>query len=737
MHSTKKLIEIKHTSQCILFSLLLSIITASLIAQVSPKTIFFESFDIENLNHSDFQEVQEQRAYLLNEPLNINTASHTELKNSRLFTEGQLFALLQHKQINGALIDLYELQVIKSFDPATIQRILPYIELKGSINDYQMSFKALITKGSSELFFRYQQSFPKKKGYLTKHYIGKPNQLYFRYKYQFGNRMYYGLSGEKDAGEKMFGANSQAGFDFYSGYFFWKTNTFIQSIALGDYHVNLGQGLILYTGFGFNKTPEVSTIKKEGRVIKPYSSINEYRFMRGAALTSTFGPFSLSPFVSIKKIDASIQYADSTNQAVIHTRIQQSGYHRSQAEIAGKNRLLEIQSGFNAQYRVSKAHIGLNFLNTWYGLPIQFLTVPYNQFQFQGKQISHVSFDYHNITTRSHFFGETAISINSNQMGIALINGSILNPSKIMSLSIAHRYYSPFYQTSNLTNAFGESTSPINEQGVYMGFSIKPSRKFSFSSYVDYFNFPWLKYQAKQASQGYDVLIHSSYNPSKTFEIYASYKREEKEQNTSIQLNRNNTIQLSESNRAYFEAVFPSFQAASDEENGILRPSQYMSKQQIESAQFVTPILTQRFRLHLSFIPNKKWTIQNRLEYSFINDKINLPGSGILLYQDVKFKSPGSPLGFSTRLTIFDISQFSNRIYAYENGVLNQFSIPSFFNAGMRYYLNLHLKINKYLDCWLKFAHTYYKYLEQTGTGNEQINSNKLYQLNMQLRLRF
>ena len=183
MHSTKKLIEIKHTKQCILFSLLLNIIAASLIAQASPKTSFFESFDIENPNLIDFQESQEQRAYLLNEPLNINTANHTELENSGLFTEAQLFALLQHKQINGALIDLYELQVIKTFDPATIQQILPYIELKGSINDYQMSFKALIAKGSSELFFRYQQSFPKKKGYLSKQYIGKPNQLNFRYKY--------------------------------------------------------------------------------------------------------------------------------------------------------------------------------------------------------------------------------------------------------------------------------------------------------------------------------------------------------------------------------------------------------------------------------------------------------------------------------------------------------------------------------------------------------------------------
>lgn len=737
MHLTKKLIEINYTKESILFSLLLNLVATSLIAQVPPKTSFFEFSDNENPSLIDFQELQEQRAYLLNEPLNINTANLTELENSGLFTEGQLFALLQHKKINGALIDLYELQVIKTFDPTTIQQILPYIKLKGSINDYQVSFKALIAKGSSELFFRYQQSFPKKKGYLTEDYIGKPNQLHFRYKYQFSNRMYYGLSGEKDAGEKMFGPNSKAGFDFYSGYLFWKTSTFIQSIALGDYHVNLGQGLILYTGFGFNKTPEVSAIKKEGRVIKPYSSINEYRFMRGAALTSTFGPFSLSPFVSIKKIDASIQYADSTNQVVSHTRIQQSGYHRSQAEIAGKNRLLEIHSGFNAQYRISKAHIGLNFLNTWYGLPIQFLTVPYNQFQFQGKQISHVSLDYHNITTRSHFFGETAISINSNHIGIALINGSILNPSKIMSLSIVHRYYSPFYQAGSLTNAFGESTSPINEQGVYMGFSIKPTRKFTFSSYVDYFRFPWLKYQTKQTSQGYDVLIHSSYNPSKTFEIYGSYKREEKEQNTSIQLSRNNWIQLNKTNRAYFEAVFPSIQASSDEDNEVLKPSQYLSKQQIESTQFVTPILAQRLRLHLSFMINKKWTIQNRLEYSFINDKINLPSSGVLLYQDVKFKNPNFPLGFSTRFILFDISQFSNRIYTYENSVLNQFSIPSFFKSGMRYYINFHLKINKYFDCWWKFAHTYYKNLEQTGTANEEINSNKLYQLNMQLRLRF
>ncbi|MFT5828926.1 MAG: hypothetical protein ACI9AB_001895 [Urechidicola sp.] len=706
-------------------------------AQNLDDPLIIDPSSIENTANLDFSQWLEQREELLQNPLQLHKLAYSILRQSEIFSEQQIYELLEHIKTNGSLLSLYELQVIPSFNLTFIEQILPYIQLRSSIDDYQVPIKQMLTKGTHELFFRYYQSFPQKKGFQTNNYIGRPNQLFLRYKYHFSNKMYYGLTGEKDAGEQFFGPSNKTGFDFYSGYFFWRINKKVEVLALGDYHLNLGQGLVLFTGFGFNKTSNVCGVKKESTVLKPYTSINEYAYMRGAALSLNLGKFSLTPFVSIKNVDASTSYLDSTNQSLQSNRIQTSGYHRTASEIENKHKLLEIHNGLYTSFKYANYHIGLSLLNTHYSDSIKFTSQHYNQFQFQGKNLSHTSLDYHWILPKVHFFGESALSISSHQKGLASLNGLIFHPSKILDFSLVHRYYSPRYQASLLTNAFAESTSPINEHGFYLGVSIKPNRHFIFASYLDYYSFPWLRYQTTKPSQGYDLLISAKYKPSKTLECYINYKREVKEGNTTIQLNENNAIILSRTNRPYFDAYFTNQQVQYDENSAVLRPSASLSKQELETAKFITPLLNQRLRLHLSYSINSSWTIQSRLECSFIKDQINSPSRGILLYQDLKFKSTRLPFGFSTRISLFDIRQFANRIYSYESDVLHQFSIPSFFNAGMRYYFNFQYQMSKNIKLWLRFSHTYYKDINSKGTGNNEINSNKLYDIKLQIRLKF
>lgn len=703
-----------------------------LFAQDFNESLYMDPNEVENIDPSQWLE---DRMSLLEDPVNLHKADYDDLSQAQILSQRQISDLLEHIQINGKLLSLYELQVISSFTLEDIKRILPYIKLSYSIDDYRVAFKALISQGDYQFFTRYRQSFPTKKGFTSLQYKGRPNQLYNRFKYQYSNKLYYGLTGEKDPGEKMFSAKSTLGFDFYSAYFFWRINKKIKTLALGDYHLNLGQGLIMYTGFGFNKTSNVSAIKKEGAILKPYSSINEYAFLRGAACTLEFRRISVTPFVSVKKVDASISYSDSTNSQVESLRIQESGLHRTSKELTNKNQLLEMFYGFNMNIRGQKSHIGLNLLQTQYSDSIKFNTRPYNQFQFQGKHLTQLSLDYHSIFKRAHIFGETALSIQPNEMGLAVIHGIILHPSKMIALSFLYRFYSPYFQSTGIPNAFGEGSSPINEHGLYMGISLQPSRKFSFATYLDYYKFPWLKYQVKQPSQGYDLLLSANYSPSKKLEFYMNYKREEKEANTRITLGENNSLAITSSNQSYLQSYFGD--DINFDGHGILQPSHRLSKQEIESAIIVTPVLSQKIRIHIAYTIKDSWVFQSRFESSFLNDQINRPSRGILIYQDIKFKSIKIPVSISARFSLFDIRQFNNRIYSYESDVLGQFSIPSFFNAGTRFYLNFQYRMNKHVQAWLKFSHTYYKDIDSKGTGNEEILSNKLYDLKVQLRLKF
>jgi len=686
----------------------------------------------------DFDSFFDNLIYLNQNKINLNKATLTDLQLAGIFNSTQINALLKHREDNGKLISIYELQAIPHFEIDYIKAILPFVKVDGNIDDFHMKFSKLISKGTHQLFLRYHQKFPNKTGITSNKYLGNSSKIYFRYKYNYGNKFYYGITTEKDEGEPMFKEKNKAGFDFYSFHLFWRKNTKWQAIALGDYQINLGQGLVLWSGFGFKKSTNTSFVKKEGPVLKPFTSVNEYLYLRGAAFTYQVKDFLFTPFLSYKKVDANISYTDSTETGLESNRIQVSGYHRTESEMAAKNAINELKTGFNAQYRKRDKHVGLNMVYSNFSKALTFEQKAYNKYQFQGENLINTSLDYHYLIKSFHFFGENAMSFSTSQTGYALLNGVMFNPDKTIDMSIVHRYYAPQYQTANYTNAFAESTLPNNEHGIYFGIQLKPIKYISISSYYDFYKFPWLKYRADLPSKGNDFITQVKYKPRKSFEIYATYKREQKEENTKIDLGSNNAIILTESNKPYITAYFNTQNFNINELNQeVLRANNQITKQEIEAATFITPILTQRLRLHTSYILNKTWTLQTRAEFSFYNDQINTPQTGFMIFQDLKFNKINVPFAFSTRIALFDVPQYDSRIYAYENDVLYQFSIPAFYNTGMRFYLNMQYKVSKNLQFWLRFAHTYYSDIKSIGSGNDTLESNKLYEIKMQMRVQF
>lgn len=686
----------------------------------------------------DYDTYYEHFNELKNKQIDLNSASIYDLESSQLFDEEQINSLLKHIEKNGKLISIYELQAIPYFETDFIRNIIPFVKVKGNIDDFNIKFGKLISKGKYQMFLRYQQKFPKTEGYKNNNYLGNPSKLYLRFKYNYGNRFSYGITAEKDAGEPMFKNKNKAGFDFYSFHLFWRKNAKWQAIAFGDYQINMGQGLVLWTGFGFNKSVSAAIVKKQSTTLKPFTSVNEYLFMRGAAFTYQAKDFLFTPFVSFKNIDGNINYTDTLENEIESNRIQLAGYHRTVIELQSKNALQELKTGFNLQYLKRNKHIGLNYVNTYFTKPIAFELKLYNKYQFQGKLLQNISVDYHFLLKSFHFFGEEALSISQNQVGYALLNGVIFNPSKFADISLVHRYYAPQYQTVNYTKAFGENTAPNNEHGIYFGTQLNPLSKITLSAYYDFYKFPWLKYRADKPSKGQDVLFQIKYKHNKNFEMYCTYKWETKEENTKIELDANDRILITKQNRTYLENYFGENVFQTNELNQqFLANTSTLSKSTIEAATLITPISTQRLRLHISYQLNKNWNISSRAEMSFYNDKINVKQTGFLVYQSIAYNNYKFPLSFSARIALFDIPKYDARIYAYENDVLYQFTIPAFYKTGLRTYLNLQYDISKNIQVWLRLANTYYNKEKSIGTGNEQINSKNVFELKTQLRLKF
>ena len=75
------------------------------------------------------------------------------------------------------------------------------------------------------------------------------------------------------------------GYDYYSFYCLLKTSGRLKSLALGNYKLSFGQGLVLSTDFRLGKTFSMSTSEYRTGGIRKHSSTDEYNYFRGVAAT--------------------------------------------------------------------------------------------------------------------------------------------------------------------------------------------------------------------------------------------------------------------------------------------------------------------------------------------------------------------------------------------------------------------------------------------------------------------
>ncbi|MCK7516995.1 MAG: hypothetical protein MZV64_04350 [Ignavibacteriales bacterium] len=134
-----------------------------------------------------------------------------------------------------------------------------------------------------------------------------------------------GILVEKDPGEVSYS-------DFKSFHLQVKDVGFVKNFIAGDYVLEFGQGLALWSPFGFSKGADaVFPVKKKAGYLRPYTSAAEYRFFRGAAARISIDDFNLTAFYANNTLDASL---DSMTREI--TSIIQTGLHRFESELSKK-----------------------------------------------------------------------------------------------------------------------------------------------------------------------------------------------------------------------------------------------------------------------------------------------------------------------------------------------------------------------------------------------------------------
>lgn len=633
----------------------------------------------------DYNTIFENLEYYLERPLNLNDADQDELETFGLLSDIQVLGLLNYRKLAGDLISIYELQAIPSFDLLTIRRILPYVTVGAELDDYQLPLGRMFLEGRNELYLRWSRILEEQKGYRPlaegetgSRYLGSPGQLYLRYKHSYSNKLSYGFTAEKDRGEEFFTGSNPQGFDFYSAHFFLKDyNRTIKAIAIGDYAVSFGQGLILYSGFGAGKSSFVMNIKRTGQALRPYSSVNEINFQRGAAATLAFGKhLEVTTLASYRKRDANLLLPDTTDvdqDIRLISSLDLDGLHRTPTEIAGENTIGQMTFGARLRWKGRLGHIALNALHEQIDAELTPRPQPYNEFFFNGNRLFNASVDYSIVYQNFNFFGETAISDNG---AIATLNGLLMGLNQQVDLAVLIRHFPRDYQALN-PNPFAETAGARNETGAYLGLEVRPHPHWKLSAYFDAWQHPWLRFNVDSPSRGYEYRTRLTYYLKRNLEAYVEIRDEVKEQNIDKIEGKNN---------------------------------------------FTLPNRIFQTRLHLSKKVTKALELRSRIDIGFSDNEINNIQRGFVLYQDVLFKPIGFPFSFTTRLALFDTDGFEARYYSYENALLYAFSIPAYYNRGTRFYFNLRYRGIRNLTLEARFAQTYWSNQNTFGSGTEEIN---------------
>jgi len=294
----------------------------------------------ENLqDDQDLSEVTERLNYYLIHPIRLNHTTSSQLKELIFLSPLQIGNFFTHLKQNGPLIDVLELQGIAGFDLQTISRLLPFVILKPATALTGIGLTDLYSKSSNDFIIRYGRTLQTQKGFTDlpgSRYLGSPDKILLRYKYNYSDVLSAALLAEKDAGEYLL--NKQTGPGHLSfNISLYKTGR-LKKLIFGDYSLQFGQGLTLWSGFAFGKGPDVTSVAAKDTGLKPYQSSNEVSFFRGLAATLNLAKhLELTSFISFRKLDASLRHSESGLYTL--QNINTTGLHRTARELKNQKSL--------------------------------------------------------------------------------------------------------------------------------------------------------------------------------------------------------------------------------------------------------------------------------------------------------------------------------------------------------------------------------------------------------------
>jgi hypothetical protein len=647
----------------------------------------------------DFSDLTDNLHRLEDHPVNLNRATREELEKLSFLDEDQVRSLLAYQQTYGAIYSIYELMAVKGFDSAMIMKIKPYIRIGPEPEMHPLKPGEVLKKGRASLLLRYEQVLQKQAGYEATDssllanqnagYLGSPLRLMFRFTWSYYDRLLAGISGEKDPGEQFFRGSQKNGMDFYSGFISLQNTGILRQLTIGNFNADFGQGLTLSSGITSGAIPGTGNMRRCAGGIRPSQSLNEGNYLRGIAVVLKKAGFRLTGFFSDHRRDATSFVMDTASGEGSHfSSFNETGYHRLPKEILNRNAVREMLYGGNLNFRNTFLSIGFTGFRSQWSASTEPLVHPYSLFTFHGKENLNLGIDFQFLWKDIFLFGEVSRSRNS---GMALLSGIQVNANPGLQFSVSVRDYQRNYQDL-LSNAIGQNSSNANEEGILVAFSAAVARRLGLSGYLDLYRYPWLKYRNDNPSEGKEFGLQADLTPGRSVGMYL---------------------------------------------RGRYRSGQINGTGMARMVNVPVRVSSTALRYHVTWQVSGAVVLKSRFEWLRNRTGDNKPQTGYLFSQDLSCKLVRRKMTATFLYALFDTDSYNERIYAYESDVPYGYSVPAYSGKGIRCLLLAGWDPWRFLDLWVRYAHTWYADRNSIGTGPEQISGDTKSELEIQVRFRF